>query len=79
MSKGEDIASHPVSETEDLQEDRAFLLDTHRAWKRTQPARHTTPPLPKGNQTDKSAQTDDVSVMVKSSRPLVCSPGLASR
>lgn len=50
MSKSEDIARQPVSDTEDLQEDRETLLNAHRAWKRTQPTGMTPPSLTEGKQ-----------------------------
>ena len=55
MPKGEDIARQPGSGTEDLQKERESLLNTHRAWKRTQPTEVTSPSLTEGKQIRESS------------------------
>ena len=54
MPEHNDKSHEPVSRSKDLEEDRAFLLNSHRTWKRTQPTGVTRPPQPGSKQTGES-------------------------
>ena len=55
MSEREDPSVQPVSEITDLEADRAFLLDTHKVWKRTQHTVATNSSLPDDKRVEESA------------------------